>query len=619
MAAHFRGLALLATACCFSVGAAAASQPQAVVQPRSVRETGPIETIFDQLLTGHQQNFSPKQGQAAELPVVTSKKCQSIHAQVYQAALAVDEKWASDLEKTVKLFESLQDVGEVTPLQVDQAKSMLLVARNSVLTYQQTFADALDDPGKTTCGLAAGRPLVLDDSACREMARQLDRYYQVLADVEAAYKGLAALEAVAPEKLRPFLLGMFTEDSAVRGTMFAKKAPLSWKQWSQAANKEIEARLEDLKKERCRLLDLNWDLELNTLGVPEPQSLAVTTADFEIDIGSLEQALRRYEARPWEQAKEDVRGEIRTKVFRAVVCQTQLVLVWPRKERFDHLEKLWPALPPVRLKDIDLANGELHQAQRAAVKAALANLGLDEPPQGLVEQQEVAHYFPLSFSPECVPMPDYLAAESALTLRVDLMNARAQLLEASREVRERVDALSGVSNFGCKLEGRYARRRTTPLAFSSPSVDMQPSLNFQLPLNRLAQRNAYRTALVNYQQARHRLTELEVSLAVEVRDEVRRLHRIPTDYTIQPKVLAHYYSHVESALEIVLTPLDASLKQRGPVGGPSCAALTAEYVTALNNLNTQQNKMYDYWFTYLVKRMALYINLGRLPWTTDDF
>ena len=153
-----------------------------------------------------------------------------------------------------------------------------------------------------------------------------------------------------------------------------------------------------------------------------------------------------------------------------------------------------------------------------------------------------------------------------------------------------------------------------PLAFATPGTAQQLTLNFQLPLNRLAQRNAYRTAIINYQQARRNLMSLEDSIAAQVRFDVRQLHLYAENYKIQQKLLQSLYSQVESTLEVIVAPVDPDqLKQTGTTGQANAAALTNQYLTALSSLNNAQTKMYDIWLSYLATRMELYQDLESLP------
>src|SRR5262249_50276914 len=131
---------------------------------------------------------------------------------------------------------------------------------------------------------------------------------------------------------------------------------------------------------------------------------------------------------------------------------------------------------------------------------------------------------------------------------------------------------------------------------------------------RVAERNAYRIALINYQRARRALMSLEDGVAAQVRFDVRQLHLFAENYKIQQKILESLYSQVENALEVIVAPVDPQqLNASGTAGQANAAALTQQYLTALGNLNNAQSRMYQVWLSYLATRMQLYLDLERLP------
>jgi hypothetical protein len=486
--------------------------------------------------------------------------------------MAADKRYVTDLESALKLFEGLQEGGQVAPIQVAQVTSTLLSARNTVLSDQQFVANALDQ-FKLILGLPANLPLLLDDGPGRPITLQLDRYYQVLTDADAAYRKLERQEQLPPDQLRAFLLRIYTTAPLVQDTEFQRKLPAVWKTWTKATDEELQTRLRKLAQTRRKLLDTKTDREMQgkTLSPGEAQSLR--DAEFEGDVGALEQMLRRYESRPWEkQTTESQRNLDRAKLFRVLAYSAEIVGVWARNERFERVATLWPALPRAPLDNqIDLLAADLDLAQEAAVQAALES-------------------------------------------RLDLMNARAQVTDAWRQLRVTANALLGVLNVSYHLDSQTPPLGTNPLAFSTPRTNQEIIFNGALPLVRVAERNAYRTALINYQRARRNLMNLEDNVAAQVRFDVRQLHLFAENYKIQKEVLASLYSQVENALEVIAAPVDPDqLKSTGTAGQANAAALTNQYLTALGQLNGQQTKMYDVWLSFLATRIQLYLDLERLP------
>ena len=496
--------------------------------------------------------------------------------------MAADKKYVKDLEKALLLYEGLLEGGQVSPLQVDQVRSTLLSGRNAVLADTQFVINALDQ-FKLQLGIPANSPLVLDDTPARPITRQLDRYYEVLDQSEAAYKLAELQETLAPEKLRAFLVQLYTENPLVRGTAFLKKLPDSWKAWIMAAPDELTSRLEKLNKERRQLLDAKTELEMKGKTLSPEELNRLHEGDFEADLGGLEQILRRYEIKPWEKlAREDLRRQDRTKLFRSVAYSAEIVLVWARNERFSHVNQLWPDPAPVPLGEIDLLTADVEIAQEEAVKAALTN-------------------------------------------RLEVMNARAQVVDSWRQLAVTANALLGVLNVQYHLDSSTPPGGKNPLAFSSAATNQELIINAQLPLVRLVEGNNYRAAQIKYERARRNLMSLEDNIATQVRFDVRQLHLFGENYKIQKKVLESLYSQVENALEVIVAPVDPdTLKASGTQGQVNASALTNQYLQALKSLNGAQTQMYDIWLSLLATRMQLFLDLERLSldnrgvWTDES-
>jgi hypothetical protein len=484
--------------------------------------------------------------------------------------LAADQKLVLDLERALRIYEGYQEGGLFSPLQVSQVRSTLLQAQNTVLTDQQFVNNAVDQ-FKLVLGLPANLPLILDDAPAREITHQYDRYYAVITDSDAAHKSIERQEELAPGKLRAVLLEIYTRGPLVRGTEYQKTLPVSWATWARASDKALQDRLDQLREKRRKTLDRKTELEVKGQSLSDEETRRLRADELETDIGALEQVLRRYEDRPWEKrATPEQRQQDRSKLFRLVAYSAEVVLVGARNERLETVAKLWPELPKAPLGDLDLSTEEVQKAQQVAVQHSLTN-------------------------------------------RWDLMNARAELVDSWRQLRVTANALMGVFNVQYNLQSTTPVGGAKPFAFSTSRTSSDLSLDTQLPLNRLAQRNAYRIALINYQQQRRALMVLEDNIAVQVRFDVRQLQLFAANYTIQKRVIESLYAQVESALEVITAPADPSqLQTTGSTAQATAAALTNQYLGALNSLNGAQTRMYDIWLSYQATRMQLYLDLESL-------
>ena len=110
------------------------------------------------------------------------------------------------------------------------------------------------------------------------------------------------------------------------------------------------------------------------------------------------------------------------------------------------------------------------------------------------------------------------------------MNERGRLADDWRSVKMAADDLKSVLNFDVSQSIRTSDNR--PLNFSTDTSRTRVGINFDLPLNRLNQRNAFRQALINYQAGRRSLDALEDGIKLSVRTGLRSLAEARLQYPI---------------------------------------------------------------------------------------
>ena len=140
-------------------------------------------------------------------------------------------------------------------------------------------------------------------------------------------------------------------------------------------------------------------------------------------------------------------------------------------------------------------------------------------------------------------LPRALAA--ARSRRLDLENARDQLDDAARKVAVTANGLGPQVDLtlGAALTGPDTR----PLALRRASGSGSAGVDVSLPLERIAERNAYRTALVQEDRARRAVEGLEDEISVAVRRAWRTLEQARTSYGIQQEGVRLATRRVESA------------------------------------------------------------------------
>jgi hypothetical protein len=201
-------------------------------------------------------------------------------------------------------------------------------------------------------------------------------------------------------------------------------------------------------------------------------------------------------------------------------------------------------------------------------------------------------------------------AQTALVNRLDLMNARAQVVDGWRQVTVTANALQGVFNVQYDLNAPTPSNGANPFAFGGTRTRNTVTLNIEPPFVRRNERNQYRAALIGYQRSRRNLMAFEDNIIVDSRTDLRQLRQLAVTYAIQKRTVELGFSLVDSARSTLLAPPDPAA--RGGDTATSAAALTTQLLQAQGNLLQAQNALFTTWITYLSIRMEMYLDLDLL-------
>ena len=127
----------------------------------------------------------------------------------------------------------------------------------------------------------------------------------------------------------------------------------------------------------------------------------------------------------------------------------------------------------------------------------------------------------------------FLAGLLALTMRLDYLTARDSREDAARKVDVAADALKAqvdlVASAGVNSGPGLGRGFVLP---DFERYRWDAGLNVDLPFERTAQRNSYRTALITSKQAERELVNLEDNIRLQVREGWRALDQAKRNYEI---------------------------------------------------------------------------------------
>ena len=157
------------------------------------------------------------------------------------------------------------------------------------------------------------------------------------------------------------------------------------------------------------------------------------------------------------------------------------------------------------------------------------------------------------------PFGQRAAVAIALDKRLDVANARDQEVDAWRKVLVAENALG--PDVDLELGAALRTASTKPLDLTDPQVEGLLGLNIDLPLERTAERNAYRAALIQAARARRQRQAREDGVVLEVRESYRRLDRAERSYEIQAEGVVLAERRVEST-NLLLEAGKASTRDR---------------------------------------------------------
>lgn len=502
------------------------------------------------------------------------------------ATINNQRKNVAALERLLQLYQAFKQGGQQSELQVGQVEVQLLNSRFQLLGSPTSgnsqsgirgYLDSLDN-FKLQLGLPMTTPLDLDDGPLRPIRLQLGRFEEIYAQIEQVEAAATKYDPAQPvEQFRARWRALLTESPLAKGTPFAKSIGERLDSWGPAklTDDQAAARLAQLREERRKLLDARAERQLK--GVPEPEAEARKLAllQDDIDLGDFDRLVRAYEAQPWTKLiGAPARAAAQAGAFRAVSNAITLLILEARNDRLALVRTQWPDLPPLPVGD--------------AGTDALA-----------------------------VPLDDACTAaiQTALTNRLDLMNARGQVVDAWRQIAIQANSLQGVFDVRYDLSSNTPAGGNNPFAFSADRSDHRLTFNAQLPLVRRAERNNYRAALIAYQRQRRTLMAFEDNIANDVRGDLRELRTLAQLYRIQQRVVELGYSQVDSAKLTLLAPPGAAAAG-GQSDAGTQAALTQQVLQAQSNLVAAQNTLYQLWVAYQTGRMQLYLDLEQM--TLDD-
>jgi hypothetical protein len=483
------------------------------------------------------------------------------------ATLENERKNVVALENFLLLFQNLKEGGGVAELQVSQIELALLQSRNNVLDLTRQYLDNVDR-FKIQLGIPITVALQLDEIPLRPVRQHMRRFDELYAQFRELELAIGKYDPKTPvTEFRQRAARLLTESSLARGTSFAQQYRKTAEELRGLTDDALARQLADLLERRRKFLDARADRLLKGQTDTPAQEAELDGLENRIDRLRFEQALRRYESQPWRGAAADRQAGEQARLFAAAFQAGFLVASQIRNERLEKLRTEWPDLPLLTVDGVNLLTVPYDEATAKVAQAALVN-------------------------------------------RLDLMNARAQVVDAWRQVTVAANALQGVFNVRYDLNTTTPRDEAATFGFAGTRTRHTVTLQVDPPFVRRAERNEYRASLIGYQRSRRNLMAFEDNIVTDARVDLRQLRLLKESYALQQRVVELAYAQVDNARGTLLAPPDPT-SARGAAG--EAAALTQQLLNAQQSLLRAQNALYQIWINYQNFRMNLYLDLELLP------
>ncbi|MEX0725836.1 MAG: TolC family protein, partial [Planctomycetaceae bacterium] len=269
------------------------------------------------------------------------------------------------------------------------------------------------------------------------------------------------------------------------------------------------------------------------------------------------------------------------------------------QQDLEEIERVW------QLLDEHLADDMLPQNQRQVEARVIADLRED-----LLKVTQNLQVILVGIRVEMIELNPFdmdleEAIEYAIENRLDLMNARAAVMDARRAVEVAANQLEAVLDV--VVEGDIGTPAgTRPFDFRAMRSTFRTGLQFTTPVNQISQRNAYRASLIAYQRARRAYMLAEDSVKIQVRADWRQLKVQKKNFELRRRAIR------SSAIQYDITAGEVLAQAQGGGQGGGQQNLGLNLLNALNNLLESQNAFIGIWVNYERNRLNFYQDIGMM-------
>jgi len=199
-------------------------------------------------------------------------------------------------------------------------------------------------------------------------------------------------------------------------------------------------------------------------------------------------------------------------------------------------------------------------------------------------------------------MPLDEAVRAGLENRLDLMNARAQVMDARRRVELAADRLEGVLDLVAEGDLRTGDSNR-PFDFRGQRSSFRAGVAITAPVDQVAARNDYREALITYQRARRAFLARQDEVGLEIRQAWRQLESSAENFERARQAIRFAALQLDQAVEESAAPAAAIPQRQSGTQG-------LNLINALNSVLVAQNELVGIWVAYERSRLNIHRDMG---------
>lgn len=188
--------------------------------------------------------------------------------------------------------------------------------------------------------------------------------------------------------------------------------------------------------------------------------------------------------------------------------------------------------------------------------------------------------------------------------RLDLMNARAAVMDARRQIEVAANLLQ--SNADIVVEGDIGTSGgNRPFDFRRNQSSYRFGMRFTAPLDQILERNDYRATLIGYERTKRAYMLAEDTVKQQIRRDWRQLQALRENLETSKQAIRFAATQYDLAV-------DETLRARAPAaaGQRSAGVSGNNLLQALNSILNAQNSLIQNWADYERNRLNIHRDMG---------